>query len=156
MNAHRSILLLCLAFVAVTPSALDAQIAGLTLVDRGERVPVELTGEQIALGRTLTHGMLAGARHDVTRPISDAEVAALGRRGTLLRVRLAKPETVLLVRLRARARPTRLAAYVPPGRDDRAYIFMGRSRWDRIVVVGLPEAARSAVRRLRATSASRE
>lgn len=39
---------------------------------------------------------------------------------------------------------------VPPGRDDRAYIFPGRTRWDRIVVVSLPATAREAVRRLRA------
>ncbi|NIQ54632.1 MAG: hypothetical protein GWN71_15030, partial [Gammaproteobacteria bacterium] len=74
--------------------------------------------ELAVLGRTVARGLLATARRDVTRPISDGEVASLGRRGTLLRIRLTRPEPVHLLRLGARARPSRLAAYVPPGRDD--------------------------------------
>jgi hypothetical protein len=154
MTPTRLILLLCLALPAAAPAGAGAQIAGLTLVERGEHVPLELTAEQLTLGRTVTHGLLATARRDVTRPVSDAELTALGNRGTLLRVRLAKPERVLLVGLGARARATRVAAYVPPGREDRAYVFLGRSRWNRIVVVELPEAVRAAVRRLRASSAA--
>lgn len=156
MKLNRLILLLCMFLPAASPAVVSAQIAGLTLIERGERVPLQLTGEQLSLGRTVTHGLLATARHDVTRPITDAELTALGNRGTLLRVRLAKAEHVLLVGLGARARPWRVAAYVPPGREDRAYVFLGRSTWDRIVVVDLPEAVRTAVRRLRAASASEE
>lgn len=141
--------LLCLSIALLMPGALGAQVSGVALTERGERIPLSLTAEQVTLGRALAHGLLARARRDVTRPVSNAHLAALGRRGTLLRVHLKRPEDVLLLRLRARTRASRLAVYVPPGQDDHAYVFLGRDRWHRIVVVDLPDNARSAIRRLR-------
>lgn len=134
-------------------TAAGAQVSAVGLIDRGQTVPLDLSGEQVKLGRAMAHGLLASARRDVTRPISDSQLAALGSRGTLLRVHLAQPEDVLLLRLRARTRATRLAAYVPPDQDDHAYVFLGRARWNRIVIVDLPGRARAALRRLRAQAA---
>lgn len=146
---------LLLALIAISaPGSASAQVVRIDLVERGQPVPLQLTSDEVTLGRTLTHGLLASARRDVTRPITDADLTALGERGTLLSVRLASPEDVLLLRLRARARPTRLAAYVPPDRDDYAYVFLGRTGWDRIVIVDLPDVARTALRRLRAGEAA--
>lgn len=150
MRPNSPISLLCLVIALLLPASVGAQVTGVALVDRGERIPLRLTGEQVTVGRALAHGLLGGATRDVTRPISDAELAALGRRGMLLHVRLKRPENVVLLRLRARTRATRLAAYVPPGQDDHAFVFLGRARWHRIVVVDLPDNARSAIRRLRA------
>lgn len=155
MRTHRMVpLLLAVLALSALRSTAVAQIAGIDLVERGEPVPLQLTPEQIAVGRTLTHGLLATASRDVTRPFTDADLAALGSRGTLLRVRLARPEDVLLLRLRARERPTRLAAYVPPGREDVAYVFLGGATWRRIVMVDLPGTAVAALRRLRAEAAT--
>lgn len=133
-----------------TAAALPGQVVDVALTRRGRPVPLHTTREMTRLGRTLAHGLLATAHQDVTRPVSDTDLAALGRRGTLLRVRLAAPEPVVLLRLGVRDRPSRLAAYVPPGRHDRAFVFLGRSRWHRIVVVDLPDTVRDALRRLEA------
>lgn len=131
------------------PPALSAQVTALSLRDSGRDLPVALTAEQVTMGRALAHGMLAAARSDVTRPVTDEEVRALGDRGTLLRVNLARAESVYLLRLGASARASRIAAYVPPGADDHAFVFLGRSTWQRIVVVSLPEAVRRELRALR-------
>ena len=131
-----------------------AQVTGVELMDRGRPVPVDLTPDLTALGRTLTMGLLANAHQDVTRPVSDAEILSLARRGTLLRVDLARPEDVILLRLRSRARASRLAAYVPPDRDDRAFVFLGEADWDRIIVVTLPDPVRDELRRLRSATAA--
>lgn len=146
-----SLLILTMAGLGL-PTAARAQVTGVHLIDRGRPVPVQVTPDIARLGRTITHGLLAAARRDVTRPVSDGELRALGERGTLLRVQLAAAEDVVLLRLGRRARASRLAAYVPPDRDDHAFIFLGRSRWDRIVVVDLPGAVRDELRRLRSES----
>lgn len=140
---------LALAAVVSAPSVAVAQAMEVRLTERGAPVPLDLTEDRVAMGRGLAHGLLASAHEDVTRPVTDAEVAALGRRGTLLEVTLPSPEPVLLLRLMERARASRLAAYVPPDRDDRAFVFLGRGSWERIVVVSLPEQIRTAVRRIR-------
>lgn len=143
-------LLAAAAALLAGASGVHGQVAAVELVNRGEPVPIRLTGDDLRMGRTAAHALLATAHSDVTRPTTDADVEALGRRGTLLRIRLARPEDVLLLRLRSRERPSRLAAYVPPDRDDRAFVFLGRSGWDRIVVVSLPDGVREAVRQIRA------
>lgn len=155
MPCRKDFVVASLAAVAIAASAApsSAQVVDASLTERGRPVSLRLTDELVAVGRTLGHGLLATARRDVTRPVTDAEVAALGRRGTLLRIRLSRPETVALLRLGARARASRLAAYVPPRQDEHAFVFLGRSRWDRIVVVDLPDRVRTAVRRLRADAA---
>lgn len=136
--------------LAMAADGVGAQVSAVALVDRGEPIPLQLSGEDVSVGRALAHGLLANAGRDVTRPITDAEITALGHRGTLLRVRLSRPEDVLLLRLRARTRATRVAAYVPPGQDGHAFVFLGRERWHRIVVVDIPDTVRAALRRLRA------
>lgn len=144
--------LAALALVAVRPAGGTAQVTAVSLVDAGREVALPLTAEQITLGRAVAHGMLAGAWRDVTRPVTDQEVEALGDRGTLFRVHLARPESVYLLRLRASARASRIAAYVPAGADDHAFVFLGRSAWQRIVVVSLPETVRRELRQLRAAA----
>jgi hypothetical protein len=140
-----------LAIGLVMPAAaLRAQIVQVALTERGRPVPVAMTDDLATLGRTVAHALLATARRDVTRPVSDSDLAALERRGTMLRVRLASPQPVALLRLGARDRASRLAAYVPPGQDHHAFVFLGRSTWSRIVVVDLPGRVRAAIRRLRA------
>lgn len=140
--------------VAATPA--EGQVASVSLVHQGRAVPLQVTPELTRLGRTMALGLLATASRDVTRQMSDAEVDALGRRGTLLRVELARPEEVRLLRLGVRSRASRLAAYVPPDWDDRAYVFLGRSSWERIVLVDLPYPVRAELRALRSNaSASR-
>lgn len=129
--------------------AAEAQVSDIRVTDAGRSVPVAPGPEEVALGRTMALGLLAGAHRDVTRPVTDQEIEGLGERGTLLQVLLRRPESVYLVRLRSTARPSRIAAYVPPDRDDYAYIFLGHTAWQRIVVVTLPEALRREVRSLR-------
>jgi hypothetical protein len=140
------------ALLAGASAPVAAQVTAVSLTDAGREVQVPLTAEQVTMGRAVAHGMLAGARRDVTRPVSDEEVEALGDRGTLLRVHLARAESVYLLRLGASARASRIAAYVPPDADDHAFVFLGRSSWQRIVVVSLPEALRRELRALRGAS----
>jgi hypothetical protein len=149
MTRSRSPSLVLLLVALAIPVAAAGQIVSVELTESGEPVPLELTDDLAALGRGVAHGLLATAHRDVTRPVTDSEIDALGRRGTLLEVRLARPEQVVLLRLRGRERPSRLAAYVPPERDDHAYVFLGGATWKRIVVVSLPDQVRAELRRLR-------
>ena len=142
-------LLTAAAALVAGASGIDGQVTAVELVNQGEPVPMRLTGDEVRMGRATAHALLASAHSDVTRPMTDADVEALGQRGTLLRIRLARPEDVLLLRLRSLARPSRLAAYVPPDRDDRAFVFLGQSGWDRVVVVPLPDGIRQALRQVR-------
>jgi hypothetical protein len=152
--AAPTLLLTAVAAILAGASGVDGQVTAVDLVNQGEPVPMRITGEEVRIGRATAHALLASAHSDVTRPVTDADIEALGARGTLLRIRLAQPEDVLLLRLRSRARPSRLAAYVPPERDDRAFVFLGQSGgWDRIVVVALPDGIRQAVRRVRTAPA---
>lgn len=140
------------AAVSATPAA--GQVTDVSLVHEGRTVPLQVTPELVTLGRTIALGVLATASRDVTRSVSDAEVDALGRRGTLLRVDLAEPVDVRLLRLGARSRASRLAAYVPPDWDDRAYVFLGRSSWERVVVVDLPYLVQAELRALRSNASA--
>jgi hypothetical protein len=151
-----ALVLAALAAGGLAPGAQPAaaQVRSVALVERGRPVPIRVTAELESLGRGLARGLLATAHRDVTRPVTDGQLDALARRGTLLRIRLVRPETVTLLRLGSRSRASRLAAYVPPQRDDRAYIFLGRGRWSRIVLVDLPAPLRSEVRRLRSRRGS--
>lgn len=154
MTLKRLLSSLVLAAAAGLPgSPAPAQVTHLSLTHAGAAVPLDVTGEMVAAGRAIAHGLLARTSRDVTRAVSDEEIAALGRRGTLLQVRLGRAEDVLLLRLRARTRASRVAAYVPPERDDQAFVFLGRGTWHRIVVVDLPEPVRREIRGLRARTA---
>ena len=132
-----------------------AQITHLSLTHAGQDIPVRPTGEELAAGRAVVHGLLATTRTDVTRPVTDAQLTALGQRGTLVRLRLARSEPILLLGLGVRTRARRLAAYVPPDRDDRAFVFLGRAAWERVVMVDLPAEVRRELRALRAGAATR-
>lgn len=144
-----------LAFAgAVAPTPARGQVTDVSLLHEGRRVPLQVTPELATLGRTIALGVLATAKRDVTRSVTDAEVDALGRLGTLLRVELARPVDVRLLRLGARSRASRLAAYVPPDWDDRAYVFLGRSSWERVVVVDLPYLVQAELRALRSNASA--
>ncbi len=149
MRSRSVVCALAAVFLLLAPGGARGQVMSVELTERGEPVPLDVTDDLAALGRGVAHGLLATAHRDVTRPVTDAELEALGRRGTLLEVRLARPEQVVLLRLRGRDRVSRMAAYVPPGRDDEAFIFLGRSSWERIVMVTLPDPVRTELRRLR-------
>ncbi|MFP4622868.1 MAG: hypothetical protein ACOC3J_06825 [Gemmatimonadota bacterium] len=140
---------LAVVLVLAAASAVRAQRVDVSLIHEGRIVPLETDARDLAAGRALAHALLATARSDATRSVTDREIDGLARRGTLLRVRLDRPEDVLLLRLGQRTRVSRLAAYVPPDHDRYAYVFLGRADWHRVIVVDLPGELRRELRRLR-------